>query len=392
MKVLVVNAGSSSLKFKMYEMPEEKEIVSGTFERIGLDNSFYTIKLNGEKIKKDAELKTHSDAVKALCEDLISLNVIKSLDEIKACGHRIVHGGEFYNKSVLIDDTVLQNIIDLAPLAPLHNKAHAMGIKAIRERIPSIKDVVVFDTAFHQTMEKDKYLYPLPYEYYEKYKVRKYGFHGTSHKYISEYMNEKLDKKANLIICHIGNGASISAVKEGVLVDTSMGFTPNAGLMMGSRCGDIDYSVIPYIMDRENISIHEFDNIANKKSGMLGVSGISSDSRDIEEAAENGNERAILTQKMYNERVASYIASYYVLLEGKVDALVFTAGVGENSKEFRADVLKRISCLGFEVDEDRNDVRGKDALITSDNSKYQAYIIPTDEELMIAKDTYELVK
>ena len=267
-----------------------------------------------------------------------------------------------------------------------------MGIKAIRERIPSIKDVVVFDTAFHQTMEKDKYLYPLPYEYYEKYKVRKYGFHGTSHKYISEYMNGKLDKKANLIICHIGNGASISAVKEGVLVDTSMGFTPNAGLMMGSRCGDIDYSVIPYIMDRENISIHEFDNIANKKSGMLGVSGISSDSRDIEEAAENGNERAILTQKMYNERVASYIASYYVLLEGKVDALVFTAGVGENSKEFRADVLKRISCLGFEVDEDRNDVRGKDALITSDNSKYRAYIIPTDEELMIAKDTYELVK
>lgn len=392
MKILSVNAGSSSLKFTLFEMPEEKELISGVFERIGIENSFYTIKLNGEKIKKEAVLANHTDAVKILTQELLDNSIVEDLSEIKAIGHRMVHGGEKYASSVLLTDEVIKTVEELSDLAPLHNPANLVGVRAFMEVIPDAVSVGVFDTAFHQTMEEDKYLYPVPFEWYEDYGVRKYGFHGTSHKYVSQKMAEILGKSdAKIITCHIGNGGSLAAVKDGKCIDTSMGFTPNAGIIMGSRSGDIDASLIPYVMKKSGMSISDIDTALNKKSGLLGISGVSSDSRDIEDGIKSGNSRCELAQKMYVDKIVNYIAMYYVELGG-ADAIVFTAGVGENSISTRKQIVEKLDCLGIKLDEERNNVRGKEALISSDDSKVLVYVIPTNEELMIATDTYNLAK
>lgn len=393
MKILSVNAGSSSLKFQMYEMPEEKVLISGNFERIGINGSFYTIKINGEKIKKEVTLNNHEDAVKILTEELLAYKVVNSLDEIKGVGHRVVHGGALYNKSVVIDEKVLKDIEDLSELAPLHNPAHALGIKAFKRIIPNAVSVAVFDTAFHQTMDEVSFLYPLPYEWYEKYGVRKYGFHGTSHKYLSERLGSILGKKdIKVITCHLGNGASISAVQDGKCIDTSMGFTPNAGVMMGSRSGDIDVTLVDYVMRKTGKSIDEIIVDLNKHSGLLGISGVSSDNRDINALVKEGNERCILTKKMYYKRIVEYIAKYYVLLNG-VDAICFSGGIGENSAVDRAEVMKRLEVLGIKLDEESNNsAQGEETLISSDDSKIKCYVIPTDEEVMIARDTFKFIK
>lgn len=391
MKILSVNAGSSSLKFTLFEMPEEKELISGVFERIGIENSFYTIKLNGEKIKKEAVLANHTDAVKILTQELLDNNIVEDLSEIKAIGHRMVHGGEKYASSVLLTDEVIKTVEELSDLAPLHNPANLVGVRAFMEVIPDAVSVGVFDTAFHQTMEEDKYLYPVPYEWYEDYGVRKYGFHGTSHKYVSQKMAEILGKNdAKIITCHIGNGGSLAAVKDGKCIDTSMGFTPNAGIIMGSRSGDIDASLIPYVMKKSGMSISDIDTALNKKSGLLGISGVSSDSRDIEDGIKSGNSRCELAQKMYVDKIVNYIAMYYVELGG-ADAIVFTAGVGENSISTRKQIVDKLGALGIKLDEEANNVRGEERKISTDDSKVPVYIIPTDEELMIARDTYSIL-
>ena len=391
MIILSVNAGSSSLKFTGFEMPSEDVLISGVFERIGIDNSFYTIKLNGEKIKKEVELPTHKEAFEILIKELIDNNIVKSLDEIKGVGHRIVQGGAYFDKTEIATDDVVEKIDELSSLAPLHNPAAIVGIKAAKEVMPQALQTVVFDTAFHQTMDEVEYMYAVPYAWYKEYAVRKYGAHGTSHKYVSQRMNEILGRTdTKLITCHIGNGASISAVKDGKCVDTSMGLTPNAGLIMGSRCGDMDATVVTYVMEKTGMSPKEMDTALNKQSGLLGISGISSDSRDIEEGIKSGNERCKLAQEMYVKRIVEYIAKYYVLLGG-CDAIVFTAGVGENSITTRKQVIDKLAVLGIKIDEEANNVRGIEQKITSDDSKIPAYIIPTNEELMIAKDTYSLI-
>ena len=392
MKILAVNAGSSSLKFTAYEMPEETNLISGVFERIGMEDSFYTIKFNGEKIKKEIDLPNHEVAFKTLMDELIDNGVVKNYDEIKGIGHRIVQGGSYFDKTVVVDEEVVSKIDELAALAPLHNPAAIVGIRAAQAVVPNATQTVVFDTAFHQTMPEENYMYALPYEWCEEYQIRKYGAHGTSHKYVAARMNEILGRyNTKLITCHIGNGASISAVKEGRCVDTSMGLTPNAGLIMGTRCGDIDATIVPYMMDKLKINSKKIDEILNKKSGLLGISGESSDSRDIEDGINRGNERCILAQKMYVRRIIDYIAKYYVELGG-CDAIVFTAGVGENSIHTRHEVLDGLKVLGIEIDEVANNVRGEERLITTENSSIPCYIIPTNEELMIARDTYDLSK
>ena len=392
MKILSVNAGSSSLKFTLFDMPEEKELISGVFERIGIENSFYTIKLNGEKIKKETELKDHKAAFELLVKELIDNKIVDSLDEIAGIGHRIVQGGSYFDKTVLATEDNISIVEKLSSLAPLHNPAAVVGIRAAQSVFPNATQTLVFDTAFHQTMEEEVYLYPVPYEWYTKYAVRRYGAHGTSHKYVSMRANEILDNEdARLITCHIGNGASISAVKAGKCVETSMGLTPNAGLMMGTRCGDIDATILPYIREETGMSAKEMDTALNKQSGLLGISGVSSDSRDIEDGINNGDERCILAQKMYVKRIVDFIAKYYVELGG-CDAIIFTAGVGENSISTRMEVMEKLACLGVKPDEERNNVRGKEALISADNSKIPVYVIPTNEELMIATDTYNLAK
>lgn len=392
MKILAVNAGSSSLKFTAYEMPEEVVLISGVFERIGMGESFYTIKFNGEKIKKEVELPDHKAAFEILMEELKDNGIVKSYDEIKGIGHRVAQGGSYFDKSVVIDDEQLAKIDELSALAPLHNPPAIIGIRAAQSVVPKAVMTAVFDTAFHQTMAEETYLYALPYEWAEEYQIRKYGFHGTSHKYVSSRMNEILGRyNTKLITCHIGNGASISAIEEGRCIDTSMGLTPNAGLIMGTRCGDIDATIIPYMMSKLKLSAKQMDEILNKKSGLLGISGESSDSRDIEEGINKGNERCILAQKMYVRRIIDYIAKYYVELGG-CDAIVFTAGVGENSIHTRREVLDGLKALGVEIDEEANNVRGEERLITTENSKIPCYIIPTNEELMIARDTYDLTK
>lgn len=392
MKILAVNAGSSSLKFTAYEMPEEKNLISGVFERIGMEDSFYTIKFNGEKIKKEIDLPNHEVAFKTLMDELIDNGVVKNYDEIKGIGHRIVQGGSYFDKTVVVDEEVVSKIDELAALAPLHNPAAIVGIRAAQAVVPNATQTVVFDTAFHQTMPEENYMYALPYEWCEEYQIRKYGAHGTSHKYVAARMNEILGRyNTKLITCHIGNGASISAVKEGRCVDTSMGLTPNAGLIMGTRCGDIDATIVPYMMDKLKINSKKMDEILNKKSGLLGISGESSDSRDIEDGINRGNERCILAQKMYVRRIIDYIAKYYVELGG-CDAIVFTAGVGENSIHTRHEVLDGLKALGVEIDDEANNVRGEERLITTENSSIPCYIIPTNEELMIARDTYDLSK
>ena len=392
MKILAVNAGSSSLKFTAYEMPEETNLISGVFERIGMEDSFYTIKFNGEKIKKEIDLPNHEVAFKTLMDELIDNGVVKNYDEIKGIGHRIVQGGSYFDKTVVVDEDVVSKIDELAALAPLHNPAAIVGIRAAQAVVPNATQTVVFDTAFHQTMPEENYMYALPYEWCEEYQIRKYGAHGTSHKYVAARMNEILGRyNTRLITCHIGNGASISAVEEGRCIDTSMGLTPNAGLIMGTRCGDIDATIVPYMMDKLKINSKKMDEILNKKSGLLGISGESSDSRDIEDGINRGNERCILAQKMYVRRIIDYIAKYYVELGG-CDAIVFTAGVGENSIHTRHEVLDGLKVLGIEIDDEANNVRGEERLITTENSSIPCYIIPTNEELMIARDTYDLSK
>jgi len=392
MRVLAVNAGSSSLKFQMYEMPEEKVIISGVFERIGIGSSFYSIKINGEKIKKELELKNHDEAVSVLIQELFENNVVKSLDEISGIGHRVVHGGGKYTSSVVIDDKVLNDIEDLSSLAPLHNPANIIGIRACLKLIPSAVQVAIFDTAFHQTMSEEAYMYAVPYEWYSNYNVRKYGFHGTSHKYLANRMSEILaTEEFKLITCHLGNGGSISAIKNGKCIDTSMGFTPNAGIMMGTRSGDVDVTIIPYIMEKTNESLTKVIDDLNKKSGYLGISGTSSDSRDIEDGIASGDERCILAQKIFIKRVVEYIAKYYVILGG-ADAICFTGGIGENSPSTRKDIIEALSVLGIKLDDELNNIRGVEQLITTQDSKIPCYIVPTDEELMIARDTVSFIE
>ena len=392
MKILSVNAGSSSLKFQMYEMPEERVLISGVFERIGIDNSFYTIKINGEKIKKETVLNNHKDAVRILIKELLENKVIKTLDELKGIGHRVVHGGDRYAKSTIVTDDVIKTIDDLSSLAPLHNPANLMGILAFKEEVPDAVSVAVFDTAFHQTMPKESYIYAVPYEWFTKYGVRRYGFHGISHDYLTRTLKKELkNEKPNLITCHLGNGGSISAIKDGLCYDTSLGFSPNAGLVMGSRSGDIDSSIIPYIMSKADKSLEEVMSDLSKKSGLLGISGVSSDSRDVEDGISNNNERCVLAQNLYIKRAIEYIAKYYVEL-GHVDALCFAGGIGENSISTRKDILDGLKCLGIKIDEKANDVRGKFTLISKKDSSVPCYVIPTDEEVMIARDTYNLIE
>ncbi len=392
MKILSVNAGSSSLKFQAFEMPEEKVLISGVFERIGLDSSFYTIKLNGEKIQKEVDLPNHKEAFEILVEELISNKIVESLEEIKGIGHRIVQGGSYFDKTEVVTEDVIAKIDELSALAPLHNPAAIVGIRAAQAVVPNAVQTVVFDTAFHQTMPEENYLYALPYEWCKDYKIRRYGAHGTSHKYVALRVDEILGKtNTKLITCHIGNGASISAVKDEKCVNTSMGLTPNAGLIMGSRCGDIDATIVPYMIEKTGLSPREMDTVLNKKSGLLGISGVSSDSRDIEDGIKAGNERCILAQKMYVRRIIDYIVKYYFELGG-ADAIVFTAGVGENSIATRKAVVEGLKLLGVELDEEANNSRGKETLITTKNSKIPVYVIPTNEEVMIARDTYLLTK
>ena len=392
MKILAVNCGSSSLKFKMYEMPEEEVLISGLFERIGDKGSSYTIKVNGEKYSKDVDLPTHTVAFEILVEELKKNKIIKKLSEIKGVGHRIVQGGAYFDKTVEADEDAVAKIQELATLAPLHNAAAITGINAAKEVIPDAMQTVTFDTAFHQTMEPVNYMYAVPYEWYTDYKVRKYGAHGTSHKYIASRLNALLGKtNTKLITCHIGSGASISAIEDGRCIDTSMGLTPNAGLIMGTRCGDVDTSILTYIMGKTGMSPKEMDTILNKKSGLLGISGVSGDSRDIEEGITKGDDRCLLAQKMYVQKIIDYIAMYYFELGG-VDAIAFSAGVGENSIRTRKDILEGLGVLGIVPDYEANNTRGEEIRITTDESKIPVYVIPTDEEVMIARDSYNLCK
>ncbi len=392
MKILSVNAGSSSLKFTLIEMPAQEEIASGLFEKIGLDDSFYTIKYNGEKIRNDVALPDHATAVKELMNELIALNIISSFEEIEGVGHRLVHGGPDFKETVVLNDEVIAKLEENIDLAPLHNPGSITGMKAFMEVLPEVVQTVVFDTAFHSTMKETEYLYPVPYEWYEKYKVRKYGFHGTSHRFINKTISEYFERNdLKVISCHIGNGGSVTAINSGKVVDTSMGFTPLAGIMMGTRSGDVDASILEYMNKQTGASISELTNDLNKKSGLLGVSGVSSDSRDVEVAADEGNERAILAQEIYAQKIANYIAMYNNLLNG-ADVICLTAGVGENSKTMRKMIIDRINSLGVKIDEEKNDFRGEFRCISTDGSRIPVYVVPTNEELMIAIDTMELAK
>ena len=390
MKLLSVNAGSSTLKFRLYEMPEEKLLMKGQYERIGLEGSCFNLKVNGEKISSLVELKDHKDAVKLLLEHLLEYKVVSSLDEIEAVGHRVVHGGNKYSKSTAINDRVLLEVEAISPLAPLHNPAALKGIRAFMEAIPNALNVACFDTAFHQTMDEATYLYPVPYEWYVKYDVRKYGFHGLSHKFITEQMTDTLAKNPNLIICHIGSGCSITAVKEGKSIDTSMGFTPNAGIMMGTRSGDIDYTMIHYIMEKEERNLEWVDKKLNFDSGLQGIAGMS-DLRDIDRAYEANEQKVVLAIDMYTNKIVDYIAKYYVKLDGCVDAICFTAGGGENDPIIRANVIKKLRSLGVTLDEEKNNAtivrKGVEGVISKEDSSIPVYVLGTDEELMIARDT-----
>ena len=392
MKILVLNSGSSSLKYQVIDMETEKVLASGNYERIGSDKSFLTHKVNGEKIKLENPVKDHQEALKFVMDQLLSseYGVIKSLDEIDSIGHRIVHGGEKFNKSVLIDDEVLNGIEECIDLAPLHNPAGILGIKACQELMSGKPNVAVFDTAFHQTIAKEKYIYPIPYEYYEKYGIRKYGFHGTSHKFVSNRIAEILGKsieELKIINCHLGQGASICAIQNGKSVETSMGLTPVAGIPMGSRSGDLDPSVVTFIMKKENMTPDEADTMLNKKSGLLGVSKVSSDNRDIELALADGNKQAKLALDNYHYLIACYIARCAVAMNG-VDVITFTAGVGERGCDSRYEICKHLSFMGVQIDDKANkDAFAVEAKISSDDSKVLVYVVPTNEELEIARET-----
>ena len=391
MKIISINAGSSSLKFSLFEMNNEEVIASGLFERIGIDGSKYTIKFNGEKVSQEVDLPSHVDAVNILLDKLTDLGIISSLDEIHGVGHRIVQGKDVFKESVIVTDDVMEKLDTIKGFAPLHNPANMLGIEAFRKVLPNTPMVAVFDTAFHQTMDEATYLYPVPYSWYKDYGVRKYGAHGTSHRYIAESVKQILGKEAyRLISCHIGNGGSITAIKDGKCVDTSMGFTPLAGIMMGTRSGDIDPSIIPYVMEQEGKNASEIIDDLNKQSGLLGMSEYSSDMRDILERCDEHDEKAIVARDKYVRRVVDYIAQYYVLLGG-ADVIAFTAGVGENSIPVRRQICEELACLGIKIDLDKNNVRGEVVKISTDDSAVIVYVIPTDEELMIARDTLHLI-
>ena len=395
-KVMAVNAGSSSLKFQLINMPSEEVITSGLVERIGQEVGNFVIKVNGEKIQTQTPIPDHQVAVDLLLNALVDHHIVESLEEIDAVGHRVVHGGEDFDDSVVVDEEAVKKVADLAELAPLHNPANIIGYKAFKEALPDhVGHVFVFDTAFHQTLDKERYLYPLPLEYYTDLKVRKYGAHGTSHKYVSQQAIEMLGnpKESRIIVCHLGNGASISAVQDGKCIDTSMGFTPLAGVMMGTRSGDVDPSVMPYLCKKLNKTADEVLEIYNKKSGMLGISGISSDSRDIENALFNeGNERALLTGLLYARIVSKYIGQYYAELGG-CDAICFTAGVGENAAYLRRLIIDNVSrAFGVFLDEELNNVRSdENRVISHQYSQIKVMVIPTNEEVMIARDTVRLL-
>lgn len=392
MKILSVNAGSSTLKFSLFELPENVELISGNFEKIGIGNSFYSVKINGEKLKREVDLKDHSVAVKYLMEELVENKVIDSLDDLDGVGHRMVHGGQKFAKSVLITDEVIEACEECVEFAPLHNPANLMGVRAFRDALPNTPQVAVFDTAFHQTMSEVEYLYAGPYEWYEKYGVRKYGFHGTSHRYVNKTISEVLGRdELKVINCHIGSGASVCAIDSGKSVSTSMGFTPLTGVMMGTRSGDIDPSIIPFVMKKENKTFDQVIDDLNKRSGLLGVSGVSPDSRDIEAGMNEGNERCILANVKLSQTVANYIAMYNNLLGG-ADVITFTAGLGERSIITRQHIIEKIASLGVKLDEEANQIRAELALISTDDSKIPVYVVPTNEELMIAQDTYDIIK
>ena len=393
-KVISVNAGSSSLKFQLFDMPSENVLTSGQAERIGLEEGIFTIKVNGEKFVQNLPIKDHKVAVNLLLETLIKHNIVASLDEIDAAGHRIVQGGAYFDSSVKVDEDVVSKVEELCELAPLHNPAHLICYNAFKEALPNIGHVFVFDTAFHQTLGPESYLFPVPYEWYENYKIRRYGAHGTSHQYVSQRCAQLMNKDVkdlNIITCHLGNGASITAVKNGKCINTSMGLTPLGGIMMGTRSGDLDPTVVFYMMKKLNCTPDEMDTYLNKKSGMLGVSGISSDARDVEAACENGNERAIITQELYVNRVINVIGGY-VMQMGGVDAIAFTAGVGENDIKLRAKILKALTPgLGLDIDYEANNVRAKEACVSTADSKVSVWIVPTNEEVVIARDTVRIL-
>jgi acetate kinase len=391
MKILSVNAGSSSLKFTLFNMIDESVIASGVFERIGLDGSKYTIKYNGDKIVEAIDISNHTEAVKILLDKLISLDIVKNYEEIKGVGHRILHGKDLFSESVFLDDGVLHQLEELVSLGPLHMGANINGVRAFKEVLPDVEMVGVFDTAFHQTMNEEAYLFSVPYRWYHEYGLRKYGFHGISHQYITNCVKELLGREDfKLISCHIGNGGSVTAVSNMKCVDTSMGFTPLAGVIMGTRSGDVDPSIIPYIMEKEGKNASEVLDDLNRLSGVLGISEASSDMRDIVSLCESGNEKALLARNKYVRRIVDYIAQYYVLLGG-CDMIVLTAGVGENNIEIRKEICEKLAPLGVELDDEKNAVRGEMIKITTDSSKIPVYVIPTNEELMIARETYRLL-
>lgn len=395
MKVLVINCGSSSLKYQLINMADESVLAIGLVERIGIDGVLKHEIPGMDKVVIETPMPDHKVALENVMAALMHSEhgAIKSMDEISAVGHRVVHAGEKFASSVVITDEVIKALEETIELAPLHNPPNLIGIRACQELLPNVPMVSVFDTAFHQTMPQSSYIYALPYEYYKDYGVRRYGFHGTSHKYVSHKAAELLGKDIKdlkIITCHLGNGASIAAVENGKVVDTSMGFTPLEGLIMGTRCGDMDPAIVTFLMGKLNVDAAQVNDIINKKSGVLGISGVSSDFRDIEKAAEQGNERAALALETYYKRVKKYIGAYMAEMGG-VDVIVFTAGLGENSIEAREEICKGLEGLGIVIDKERNNVRGKDTLISSDSSKVAVFCIPTNEELMIARDTKELV-
>lgn len=397
-KILIINAGSSSLKFSLYGMPENKEIVNGYVEKIGNQDSFYTLKFNDQKLEKSRVITNHTEAVIIMLEELLANKFINDVSEIKGIGHRVVHGGEIYNNSVIITEEVIDNIKELTKFAKLHHPGNLDGIEALKKVFPEVPMVAVFDTAFHQTMPEENYMYAVPYSWYEENGVRKYGFHGTSHKYITETLQNYFGKKdVNLIVCHIGSGASITCIKDGLSQNTSMGLTPLDGLVMGTRCGTIDSSIIEYICNERNLSVEEVTSLLNKKSGLLGIAG-ENDFRDLLSLADNGDKKAILAIKMLKKSIINFIAQYYVELNGEVDALIFTAGIGENNSELRADIINALSnAMNIYLNEESNNKISRykekqEGIISTEDSKFKVMVIPTNEEYIILKDTCELIK
>ena len=389
--VMSVNAGSSSLKFQVYDMPSEKVLAKGLVERIGLDDGVFTIKVNGEKFSETTDIPNHEVAVNMLIDNLLKHHVVEKLEDIEALGHRMVHGGEFYSESVVATPDAEEKFEECIPLAPLHNPAGLLGYRTFKKALPEAVHTFVFDTAFHQTMPEENFMYAIPYEFYKNDQIRRYGFHGKSHKYLPNRLAEMKGKKPeemNIITCHLGNGGSITAVKDGKSFKTSMGLTPLAGVMMGTRCGDIDPAIPMFLMKKHGYSAQEVDDILNKKSGLLGVSGVSSDSRDIENAIEEGNKQAELAHKMFVNRVVETVGGYYALMGG-ADAVVFAGGIGENAAGTRAEIIDGLSALGLVLDAEANNCRGEEVKISAPESSMEIFVIPTDEEVMLARDAFK---